>query len=1065
MHDPISLKSNKELIDNHKSDSDVHITKEQKESWDTKADGVHLHEASTITMPGGTTVEEEFSSVIRFDEGVLPGTVINDADYLGGKSSEYYASKDYVDAQVSGGHTHANESTLNQLSDSNGSLQYGNSVIVDEVKLNAGLSTKVDKISGKSLSTNDYTSAEKTKLSGIATGANKYVHPASHPASIVTQDASNRFVTDAEKTTWNNKASTSAVTTTTNGLMTKEDKTKLNGISANANNYSHPANHPASIITQDTNNRFVTDAEKSTWNGKETTSGAQTKANTALTTAKAYTDTKIADVIGGAPDALNTLKELGDALAAHENEYDALLSTVGAKAEKTYVDTELGKKANSSHGTHVSYGGNGSATTVSRSDHSHAAQTSVTGNAGTATKLATSRTINGVAFDGTANITVKAEANGGTSTGAYKFLEKDTRSVNENPQWYMTNNGSSVVYEFKTTAAIGLKANHSEVPTYAEVSTYTSWKDSSGGIPVQLATCNTGLYYRTSASTTAWNPWLKLATSADVSTKVSPTGTIVANRVATFNDTTGKVLKDSGFTIATSVPSDAKFTDTVYTHPNDANTRHVTDEEKTTWNGKASTATASTTANGLMASADKTKLDGIATGANKTAINNTLTSTSTAEALSAAQGKALKDLVDGKAATSHGTHVSYGGNGTASTVSRSDHSHAAQTSVSGNAGTATKLATARTINGVSFDGSANITVADSTKVAPTGTIVSGRIATFNDTTGKVIKDSGFTIATSVPANAKFTDTVYTHPTTTGNKHIPSGGASGQILRWSSDGTATWGSDTNTWRGIQNVLTSTATDQSLSAAQGKWLNENKFPGYTINGSTAATSQWYRIAQTSSVDQANTIGVFNVRAEVSGKHSSTVLTSGITYGKSPMINQLSHTAYSVSGITKARIVYHATYSGNRAYLEVFVPDATARSIKVELYGNMGWTLLSPSTVGSIPTGYSSKEITLAVGKIVSDINGSVNGYTISKSVPSTAVFTDTVYTHPSDANTRHVTDAEKATWNGKANAHTHPYSPTSHNHDTIYATKSEVSAKSKIVVSATKPTDADLWIKLV
>lgn len=38
---------------------------------------------------------------------------------------------------------------------------------------------------------------------------------------------------------------------------------------------------------------------------------------------------------------------------------------------------------------------------------------------------------------------------------------------------------------------------------------------------------------------------------------------------------------------------------------------------------------------------------------------------------------------------------------------------------------------------------------------------------------------------------------YTHPTTSGNKHIPSGGASGQILRWSADGTATWGADNNT----------------------------------------------------------------------------------------------------------------------------------------------------------------------------------------------------------------------------------------------------------------------------
>jgi hypothetical protein len=42
-----------------------------------------------------------------------------------------------------------------------------------------------------------------------------------------------------------------------------------------------------------------------------------------------------------------------------------------------------------------------------------------------------------------------------------------------------------------------------------------------------------------------------------------------------------------------------------------------------------------------------------------------------------------------------------------------------------------------------------------------------------------------------------TQDIYTHLDTTGNKHIPSGGSSGQILRWSADGTAVWGSDNNT----------------------------------------------------------------------------------------------------------------------------------------------------------------------------------------------------------------------------------------------------------------------------
>ena len=76
----------------------------------------------------------------------------------------------------------------------------------------------------------------------------------------------------------------------------------------------------------------------------------------------------------------------------------------------------------------------------------------------------------------------------------------------------------------------------------------------------------------------------------------------------------------------------------------------------------------------------------------------------------------------GAAAINHGTHVTFGtaapkvagtaAVGTATTVSRSDHVHPAQTSVSGNAGSATKLATARSINGTSFNGTADITTAN-----------------------------------------------------------------------------------------------------------------------------------------------------------------------------------------------------------------------------------------------------------------------------------------------------------------------------------------------------------------
>ena len=142
---------------------------------------------------------------------------------------------------------------------------------------------------GKGLSSNDYTTAEKTKLSGIAEGANKYVHP-SYTAQKsglykVTVDAAGHVsgatavakadITalgiPAQDTTYSNMAAATAsaagkaglvpapaagkqasflrgdgswvvpenttyadATTSTHGLMSAADKTKLNGVATGA---------------------------------------------------------------------------------------------------------------------------------------------------------------------------------------------------------------------------------------------------------------------------------------------------------------------------------------------------------------------------------------------------------------------------------------------------------------------------------------------------------------------------------------------------------------------------------------------------------------------------------------------------------------------------------------------------------------------------------------------------------------------------------------------------------------------------------------------------------------
>ena len=110
-------------------------------------------------------------------------------------------------------------------------------------------------------------------------------------------------------------------------------------------------------------------------------------------------------------------------------------------------------------------------------------------------------------------------------------------------------------------------------------------------------------------------------------------------------------------------------------------------------------------------------------------------------------------------------------------------------SVSGNAATATKLATARTINGVAFDGSANITIADSTKAplaspaltgAPTApTATAGTNTTQIATTAFVLanrrplSDSVSTVSSTTAASSTAVKTAYDLANSANGKGISS----------------------------------------------------------------------------------------------------------------------------------------------------------------------------------------------------------------------------------------------------------------------------------------------------
>ena len=107
-------------------------------------------------------------------------------------------------------------------------------------RLDEKFDKKVDIVSGKGLSTNDYTTNEKTKLAGIASGANKYSLPTASSSTLGGVKTTSTVTSNSGYTACpiiggvpyykDTNTTYSAATTSTNGLMSSTDKTNLNTV-------------------------------------------------------------------------------------------------------------------------------------------------------------------------------------------------------------------------------------------------------------------------------------------------------------------------------------------------------------------------------------------------------------------------------------------------------------------------------------------------------------------------------------------------------------------------------------------------------------------------------------------------------------------------------------------------------------------------------------------------------------------------------------------------------------------------------------------------------------------
>ena len=128
---------------------------------------------------------------------------------------------------------------MNKLINGNG-LLYGLKGL--KAQITTLLGSKVDKVEGKGLSTNDFTAADKTKLDGIASGANKYTLPTASNSTLGGVKTTSTVTSTSGLTAApiisgvvyykDTNTTYSAATSSANGLMSAADKKKLDAFSS-----------------------------------------------------------------------------------------------------------------------------------------------------------------------------------------------------------------------------------------------------------------------------------------------------------------------------------------------------------------------------------------------------------------------------------------------------------------------------------------------------------------------------------------------------------------------------------------------------------------------------------------------------------------------------------------------------------------------------------------------------------------------------------------------------------------------------------------------------------------
>lgn len=234
---------------------------------------------------------------------------------------------------------------------------------------------------------------------------------------------------------------------------------------------------------------------------------------------------------------------------------------------------------------------------------------------------------------------------------------------------------------------------------------------------------------------------------------------------------------------------------------------------------------------------------------------------------------------------------------------------------------------------------------------------------------------------------------YVHPNDSGNKHIPSGGSAGQVLKWNSDGTAVWGDVGDADTEVIGVKGNNETEYRKGNVNLTAENVGALPltGGTITGQLKAEEGIINHSWASGVDSQGYIHIATIKIPASYMDSPIefdIITRNapISTKVSILFTSVNGTDPSIKSFSKQGLHNVYIYKSAISTWDIYVQTKTVYEMIVvsnltygyQFVDKLDFITFKKSLIEILPTGYieaTLSTVDMISSQAVSDGNGNV------------------------------------------------------------------------------------------